>query len=255
VSKKTPVSHIVVPDTQVKPGVPTDHLEHAGKYIADRKPDTVIMLGDWADMHSLSSYDKGKKSFEGRRYKQDVASSGEAMERFLAGLKGMRKRPRLVMLKGNHEQRIDRAIEDDAKLEGTIGYEDLGFSAAGWECYPFLQPVTIDGVTYCHFFPRSASGSISQTTRGAPNAKAQLVREGGSCVAGHQQGLDMACLPLRGRLQWGIIAGSFYQHDEAYLSPQGNAHWRGLVVLHEVNEGYFDPMTVSLGFLKRRYGT
>ena len=41
--------------------------------IFEEKPDVVVCLGDWFDMASLSSHDKGKKSFEGRRYKQDVA--------------------------------------------------------------------------------------------------------------------------------------------------------------------------------------
>ena len=31
----------IIPDTQVKPGVPLNHLEAAGNYIADKKPDVV----------------------------------------------------------------------------------------------------------------------------------------------------------------------------------------------------------------------
>ena len=57
---------LIIPDTQVKPGVPTDHMEWIGKYILDQKPDCVIHLGDHYDMHSLSSYDQGKKAGEGR---------------------------------------------------------------------------------------------------------------------------------------------------------------------------------------------
>lgn len=247
-------SHLLIPDTQVKPGIDTNHLEHIGKYIAERKPDTVIMIGDWWDMSSLSSYDQGKKCFEGRRYKADIDAGKVAMDRMMNGLKGMRKRPRLVFTMGNHENRINRAVEDDAKLDGTIGTSDLGLPGWGWEVYPFLQPVDIDGIRYCHFYPRAASGAITQITRGAPNAKAQLIREGGSCTAGHQQGLDVQCLPLRGRLQWGLIAGSCYTHEEEYLSPQGTTHWRGIVVKHEVNgDGSYCPMFVSLSYLRRRY--
>ena len=63
----------VIPDTQVKKGVPIDHLLYAGKYIAEKKPDVIVHIGDHWDMPSLSSYDKGKKSFEGRRYKDDIS--------------------------------------------------------------------------------------------------------------------------------------------------------------------------------------
>jgi hypothetical protein len=246
--------HLVVPDTQCKPGVPLDHLEWAGKYIADRKPDAVIALGDWWDMPSLSSYDAGKKSFEGRMYKADIEAGKEGMRLFMAPIKRMKQKPRLVFLIGNHEQRVERAVESDRKLEGTIGYHDFQLEKDGWEVYPFLQVAVIDQIAYSHFFPRAASGSIMQTKRGAPNAKDQLKREGRSCTAGHQQGIDIAALPLGGKLQWGLIAGSFYQHQENYLSPQGNDHWRGLVVKHEVNEGTYCPMLVSIDYLRRRYG-
>lgn len=248
-----PISHLVIPDTQCKPGVSLEHCEWIGKYIADREPDTVVMLGDWWDMPSLSSYDAGKKSFEGRRYIADIAAGNLGMDLMMGPIRGMRKKPRKVFLLGNHEERIERAIESDARLEGTIGYKDFNLEKHGWEVVPFLKPIKINGITYCHFFPRAASGAVSQTKRGAPNAKAQLVRQGGSCTAGHQQGLDVACLPLGGKLQWGMIAGSCYSHDENYLSPQGNAHWRGIIVKHGVKNGSYCPMFVDLKYLSDRY--
>jgi hypothetical protein len=52
-----------------------------------------------------------------------------------------------------------------------------------------------------------------------------------------------------------IIAGSFYQHKEDYLTPLGNKrHWRGLIMLHEVHGGNFDPMFVSMNYLKKKFG-
>ena len=57
-------THLVIPDTQVKPGNSVEFLTHIGKYIVEKQPDTIIHLGDHADMPSLSSYDRGKKSFE-----------------------------------------------------------------------------------------------------------------------------------------------------------------------------------------------
>ena len=51
-----------------------------------------------------------------------------------------------------------------------------------------------------------------------------------------------------------IIAGSCYEHDEGYMGPQGNEHWRGFYMLHEVKDGAFDEMAVSLNYLRERYG-
>ena len=63
--------HLVIPDTQCKPGFPTEHLEWVGKYAAEKKPDVIVHLGDHWDMPSLSIYDIGKKAFEGRTYQAD----------------------------------------------------------------------------------------------------------------------------------------------------------------------------------------
>jgi len=253
--------HLFIPDTQVKPGVPTEHLEWAGHYIVDKQPDVVVMAGDFADMPSLSSYDaKGSKKFEGRRYDLDIKAARAGMKKLLEPLrdyqlwtKGSHKpryEPRLVLTLGNHEDRITRAINNDPHtLEGMIMLTDLGYEEVGWEVYPYLQPVVIDGVAYCHYFTSGVMG------RPVTAAKALLTKKHMSCMAGHQQGWDIANdKRADGVYMTAIIAGSFYQHDEDYLDAQSNKHWRGVIMLHEVNEGAFQPMLVSLDYLKRKYG-
>jgi len=252
--KPSGAKHLVIPDTQVKVGVPIDHLEAAGNYAAEKRPDVITIIGDWWDFPSLSSYDRGKLSFEGRRYRLDVEAGKAGMERFLKPIRKARNyRPRIVFTLGNHEERVLRAVQEDSRLEGLLGLHDLKLAEFGLESYEFLRPVVIDGVSYCHFFPRAASGKVMQSKSGAPNALAQLRREGRSCVAGHTQGFDIACLPFSGRLQWGVICGSFYQHQEAYLTAQGNDHWHGVIMLHEVRDGCFSPMVVSIDYLLKRY--
>jgi hypothetical protein len=54
-------------------------------------------------------------------------------------------------------------------------------------------------------------------------------------------------------VQRGLIVGSYYQHDEDYKGPQGNHHWRGIIVKHEVRDGNYDMMEVSMDFLRERY--
>ena len=44
-----------------------------------------------------------------------------------------------------------------------------------------------------------------------------------------------------------------YLHDEDYLSPLTNQHWRGILVCHQVDKGEFDEMMVSLQYLKNEY--
>ncbi len=240
----------VIPDTQCKPGVRLDHLTWAGRYLKEKKPDVIIHLGDHWDMPSLSSYDKGKGSAEGKRVSSDIAAGNHGLELLTMHL-GSTER---YILRGNHEQRMERYVNDNAELEGSIGYEAFNDRSLGWHPVPFLEPITVGGISFCHYFPRSSDGNVSQTKRGAPSARAQLLREMQSCIAGHKQGLDLAIHTTGKRMIRSIIAGSFYQHDETYLSAQGNHHWRGILLLHEVKNGNFNLLEVSLDYLKRRYG-
>lgn len=239
----------VIPDCQVRQGVPVDHLTWVGSYIADKKPDVIVCLGDFADMPSLSSYDKGKKSYEGRRYSKDLAAVRHGMALLMEPIRKVRNyHPRLVLTLGNHEDRITRAVEEDAKLEGTISLKDLRYEGYGWKVYPYLTPVKIGGVTFCHFMPSGPLG------RPCSSARAIITKHHMSCVVGHQQGKDIAY----GRRGDGsaittIIAGSCYQHKESYMNPLENVHWRGILFLHEVHNGQFDEMSVSLNYLKQRY--
>lgn len=250
--------HFVIPDCQVRPGDDFNYLSKIGQYIADKKPDVIVCLGDFADMPSLSSYDVGKKDFEGRRYTNDIDAAVEAMNALMLPIsneqirlqmnKKRRWNPRLVMTLGNHENRINRAVNNDPKLEGLLRMEDLGYERFGWEVHPFLEVVVIDDIAYSHYFPTGVAG------RPATTANAQLSKKHMSCVAGHQQGLQIATAHRAdGRRLTSIIAGSCYEHNEDYLGPQGNKHWRGALMFHEVNDGQFDLMPVSLDYLNKRY--
>jgi hypothetical protein len=257
-----PRRHLVIPDLQIKPGLPPEHLQHIdwiARYIIDKRPDVLVVIGDWADMPSLSSYDVGTKSFEGRRYRDDILAANDALQRLMAPIEAEQKRReanhktrwpmRKIVTLGNHEHRINVAVEKDRKLEELMSTKDIFFEQFGFEVYPFLQPVTVDGVVYCHYF---ASGVMG---RPITSARALLTKLHQSCFAGHQQDRDIAYgRRADGSRITGIICGSCYLHDEAYLNPQTNNVWRGLYVLNEVNNGSFDEMPVSLAYLQRKYG-
>ena len=118
--------HCIIPDTQIRAGDNTSFLTAIGNYLVAKQPDVVVQIGDFADMPSLSSYDIGKKSFEGRRYKDDVFAAQEAMDALLAPIVAYNKRaernkskqylPRMVLTLGSHEQRILRAANDGPKM-------------------------------------------------------------------------------------------------------------------------------------------
>lgn len=242
----------VVPDTQVRDGVLADHLKCAGQYIADKQPDVILCIGDWWDMPSLSTWSQpGSLDKEGKRYWKDIHAGCKAMESFLNPIaKASGYKPRLIFTLGNHEDRIPRAVRaNPAQLDGVFSLKDLRLEQYGWTVYPFLQPVIIGGVAFCHYFPRGVMGKAIQS----PTILLKHLHM--SAFAGHQQGRETAySRRADGATLTAIISGSFYQHDEPYMSPLANRHWRGMWMLHEVKDGQFDEMAVSISFLKRKFG-
>jgi hypothetical protein len=251
------MKHFVLPDVQAKPGHDFSYLTNIGKYLCEKQPDVIVCIGDFADMPSLSSYDAGTKAFEGRRYTKDIDAAHEAMKALLAPIAEYNERaktngkkqykPRKVLTLGNHEHRINKAVNLDPKLEGILSLDDLRYREFGWEVYPFLEVVVIDGVAYSHYFTSGLLG------RPVTSAAACLAKKHMSCVQGHQQGLQIATgHRADGAMIQAVIAGSCYEHDEDFMGPQQNKHWRGCLMLHDVNDGEFDIMPISLKYLKQR---
>ena len=252
-------THLVLPDSHSHPDYSNNRYDWIGKLIVDKQPDVIVQIGDFADMPSLSSYDMGKKSFEGRRYTKDIEASQQAMGRLLTPLAMYNARqytnrkkiyrPRQVLTLGNHEDRIDRAVNTDPKLEGLISIKDLGYEGFGWEVVPFLDVIEIDGVCFSHYFVTGVSG------RPVTSANTLITKKHVSCVMGHNQqdGIASQYTGANKRIT-GIFAGACYLHDEDYLGPQGNVHWRGVWMLNDVNDGEFEPMQLSLKYLEKKYG-
>ena len=250
--------HLVIPDPQVGAETPLEHFDWLGEYIVGTQPERIICLGDFADMSSLSSYDRGHKSFEGRRFKKDIGAVVKAQGILLGPLRKLQEKqrkqkikvyqPDLIMLLGNHEHRINRAVELSPELDGTIGIEDLKYVENGWRVYPFLDIVELDGVHYTHY----VKNKNSETAKASAKACVQELLC--SVTQGHRPGLDVHVqTDAKGRTVWGVIAGSFYLHDEAYRHEQGNSHWRGVVHKREVSGGSYDPEFLSMGSLKKFY--
>jgi hypothetical protein len=245
--------HILIPDTQVRKGVPLEHLDWAAQAVIEYAPTSLHILGDWHDMPSLSSHDKpGSRRMEGARYREDIDAGNEAHERFISPIRKTRlwRRLRKKKYRGNHEDRISRAIENEPKFEGAISLDHI--VSTGFEVYPFLECAWEDGVVYAHYFqpPHSSRPIGGQII-------SMLNQIGDSFGCGHVQGFSYGNrMYPTGKIRHGLVAGSFYQHDEHYRGPQGRTknHWNGIVVLNDVRDGNYEIMPLSIEYLRRRYG-
>ena len=270
--------HLFLPDRQVKPGCSND-IDHAiGNYIVKHRPAVIVNIGDHADMESLSSYDVGKASAEGKRYEKDIEASINAHEIMFAPLHRLQKEqmeqlfpaasrlahllpaaeippalysPETHICYGNHENRIMRAVDDDARLAGWMSLEDLQYPRFYKHVHPFLEKFIVDGVTYVHYsfkkIPQKAIG-------GDMIARTILNHEMTSISVGHcpefaffekwrGDGKKIQCL----------VSGACFDHHESYAGPRNLQYWRGIVHKKNVCDGTYDFERISIETLLREY--
>jgi hypothetical protein len=232
------MKHAMIPDTQIFPGSKLTHLPAAAKYLRKHKPEKIVIIGDWWDMPSLSSYDKpGDKGWETKDVQADLDAGWDAMTSF--------------------EQRIVRASHSAGMrmLNNYLSVDELILSPLKElevATHDFLEIVELDGICYSHYFVNPSS-LMSNAIGGAIESK--LKNLGHSFTMGHQQqkqtGEIYTCTGQRRR---GLVCGRFYQDYHEYLGKQKNAQsWSGIMLKHEVHQGDYDLMEVSMDYLLAEY--
>lgn len=254
---------LIIPDTQVRQGVDTSHIKAAGNYIVRHKPHHIVVMGDWWDMPSLSRFNSNMEA-EGLKLKADLDAGDNAMMELMMPLinynskrRSQKKkvyRPKLTYIVGNHDPqvRIPRLLEDHPILEGFLKCDTTKFlTNLGFDVVDFLKIKTIGGIRFSHYIqnPHSLKGSPL-----GGQIDTMLKNAGHSFVMGHQQTYKVGKHYLSdGTQRLGIVAGAFYEHEERYMGPQANNHWRGIIQLNEVGEGGADVVELSINYLKRKY--
>lgn len=233
-------SILIIPDAHAHPDHDNDRFTWIGERIAELKPTIVISVGDFADMPSLSLYDKGKLSAEGRRYSRDVAATQEALEALhtAAG-----RKPAFFITHGNHEDRIDRAASSNPELYGKISKRDLGFADHGWTEIPFKEVLEYQGWYFSHHFP---SGMKGEPPGGPGAARKLLTMRATSIVYGHSH-LEAHVTFVRGdgkrvhALEVGCM--SHKEHLEGWNRNTAREWSRKVVFLEGVEDGDYERKT------------
>ncbi len=117
--KITASSGIILADQQF----PNDNpilLTQVEKYMASRKWDYLIYLGDGLDMDAISHHAKEGRNFralEGKRLKKDYADYAKILRRHRAIVGPKCK---IVYFLGNHEEWAERFVDENPGIEGMI---------------------------------------------------------------------------------------------------------------------------------------
>lgn len=249
--------HLVYGDTHTLPGQNNDRATWLSGLIKDVKPNVVVNLGDNADMSSLCSYEKGKATFVGRTYNADIEAHLAFEEKLWSPIKKQkRKLPRRVFLIGNHEERIRRAIEVQPELKDTIGYKDLKLENYYDDIvdYSGNTPgnISIDGITYSHYFVAGISGRPSSSSNPASLSLSKSLK---SVTQGHSHVFDYCSRPtIDGDRLNSLSAGCFLDTDLAWAGQANKIWFRGCFIKKNVVNGNYDLEVISIERLKKEYG-
>ncbi len=223
--------HLVIGDSHATPQAHNHRYDWLGRLVADLRPDVVVDIGDWWDMPSLCSYDEGKKSFEGRRYADDIAAGVEAQDRVAHFGGEAYRRAHKIRCLGNHEYRICRLLELEPRWEEHVGLGDLQSEDYGWETYPYLTRASADGLTYCHFFKSPGS---DRPIAGVHPCRAVALKCHTGAIFGHTHRFGFyedVVADGSGRRFQVFNAGCYFGHSEDWAGTDVE-HWRrGLLVL------------------------
>ena len=250
-------THLVIPDSHAHPSFNNNRADYLAKLIIDLKPDVVINLGDQFDMASLSGYDKGKRSFVGRSYKLDIDAGLEFSERLWEPVRATKKKlPYRIYLEGNHEHRIEKALDLNPELDGTIGFKDYDLDRYYDEVvrYEGSTPgiVNVDGVNYAHYF---ISGVMGRPISGGHPAYSLVSKLGDSVTAGHLHTTDYSVrTAVDGTKRHGLVAGCYFDYNSDWAGNANSLYWRGVVVKRNLEIGEYDPEWISIDQLRKEYG-
>jgi hypothetical protein len=213
-----------------------------------------VSIGDFITLDSLSEWDKKKAGkMEGRRYAADIAAGNEALDYIDAACDSFAKVPKRIYIEGNHEERLERYLDYNPVVKGSMGVEkDLKLKARGWKFVRFKNDISISGISFTHI-PISGSGKPI----GNPSvARKALSLYNNSVVFGHTHTLDHSAEHRRGapHLNQALAVGCFFEHIDEYAKGSKTDYWRGIVELNAYHKNRFDITTVSMSNLLRKYG-
>jgi len=220
------------------------------KFFRDHEVDMIVDIGDRFDMPSLSSYDKGKASFEARRLAKDFTAAREELELFrehLGDWDGY-----LIHTQGNHEERLFRMYDEQPEVGDVFGSDPWGLEDAGYYTYGFREVVNINGVLWSHCFqnPTALNGTIQTGT-----ADIRMKNIGMPHVQGHQHGplIHGQRLGVDGRPVSVLVCGASYTEHHSYNGPQRRDIYRGAGILSNVWKGEYDLNMVRMKTLLKEY--
>jgi len=249
-------------DIHDKPEHNKDRLKYLSKFIVDKQPTHILIMGDFLTLDCLSFWDKDKRrKMEGKRYVDEVESANQAMDiifndvelynRSQVRHKKKQYKPELIYLMGNHEDRLDRYLDYNPTMAGMIGIEkDLDLIGRGFTIIPYREYTYINGIAFTHI-PFNGAAPISGINI---CRKAQMVTVD-SIVFAHTHNKNEDNIKRHGQtqLQQVFNCGCYFEEIDDYMHGRMENYWKGVCLLKNYKPGAFSKEEYSLDELNGTY--
>lgn len=248
---------LVIADAHTHPEDDFSRFDWLGRMILEERPRAVISIGDFGSLDSMSGWDDIKVT----TFRQDVAAMVEAQRRVFAPIDEWSARQRShkhaphvmerIKIKGNHEERADRAKKKDPYGFSTVvDFDDIVAYTQYWDSvYEYGEIVNIGGIHYTHCMMGNTGRPLSLSTV-AKHTSNHLIQ-------GHQHSLQFITVPVPGGVRM-VMSAPAFMHD-GYVPPYAKRSTRGwtygiLKVRPESPVEAPGVEYVSIKELERQYG-
>jgi predicted phosphodiesterase len=248
------VDILVIPDSHASPKNKNDKkrytqlnkLIHSLRQAHTHNLEVVLELGDFGDFESLCSHNPTSHASQ-LSLQEDITATKEACAALSEGL-DVYKDLRLLAIRGNHENRVDRVKADHPQLHSVIPEDFTGHMSNGWTVIPFRTMLSLQlnlannykhMILAQHYFQSCGKPMVSGA---AADGAGTLLRKfngiDASLIMGHTHTHSVKIeRNLIGASRIALIAGVFNDHSEDYATLDNNRWVRGVHLLRYYSTG------------------
>lgn len=239
---------LVLSDLQV-PYHDLRSLSAVEKYMTAHKWDGYLNIGDFLDFDCISSFNKNApRRKEGKRIWRDIHIANEILDRHQKLVKARNPKAKFVLLEGNHEERLERWLDENPEFDGYLSV-------------PRLLRLEERGVEWIKSWSRGETYKIGKATFLHGNYTNQYhpskmaTKYGDSVFYGHTH--DMMCHAVSNHLNAnkvhvGQSIGCLCEREQAYMKGKPSNWQQGFMVLYLYPDGnftYYTPRVFSHKFI------
>lgn len=233
-----------------------DVLKWVARYASEQRFDHIVQIGDWSTWDSCSFHEKNDTN-KGKlkpSIRQDMDNLIASHQAFRAGMASDYK-PRMTVVLGNHENRVERFENANPEAYGTFTRErDQIFTQFGWRVRPYGELFYIEGVGFTHHPVNGAGRAYGGKTGPQRAANDSTV----PVVSGHTHRRQVHDSPKIGPndaiSMVEIGCGMLWGEVESYAAHSATGWWWGVVPLTCRQGAITDLGFVSMLTLQERFG-